>query len=487
MRRYIGYALITIAILTGIVWGVSQFIQPILPAYFNNNLILVIGVLFGVVGLLAQLKDVVELFKPDVKSAQQETSKQRNEFSITGPVQINYGDVTNITLNITYLVPSQDKSFTPLMGIKTEVLSQETIIPRQTPPPPREFIGRYQEITALKRILLTQSNKTIVTGLIGMGGIGKTTLASAVANDPEIELAFPDGTLWTSLYESKNTQKILVGWIKALGYSDSIENLEDSHLFDVFQSLVRKRRLLIVVDGADKDRLSNLDMFIKTLENSIAPNSRMLITSREINLKSVQMLVSLDVLPENEAVKLFERNLGRRIIDDDKSLVAEIVFLLGYHPLAIAISSAHLKTTQMTLSEFRDKLREELEARKELSLDEVRTTSIKQALNFSYDHLTISEQTRLRVLFVFSNDELFDHIATSFVWHVSQRTAKKTLISLYRHGFITANQQAYNLHPLIQSYVQDLISHASLKEKRLAQQGYKKYLLIKNTKRKSKR
>ena len=486
MRRYVGYALITIAILTGIVWGVSQFVQPILPAYFNNNLILVLGILIGVVGLLAQLKDVVELFKPDAKSVPQ--NKQRNEFSITGPVQINYGNVTNITLNVTYLISSQDKDFLSISETKTDSKSQEKAfpVPRQTPPLPREFVGRYQEITALKRILLTQSKTVTVTGLIGMGGIGKTTLANAIARDLEIEGAFHDGTLWTSLYDSSDVQEILIRWIRALGYEGNVDNMNENMLLNLFRHINKDRRLLLVVDGADQDRRADPYRFLKMLESSISPKSRMLVTSREINLPGVQTLVSLDLLPENESKKLLEKTAGRNFVNDEKIIVGEIVFLLGYHPLAISLAGGLLRANQnMTLEEIRDQLKVQLKTAKDMSLDNIRRVSIKKALDRTYKTLlTPSEQSKLLALSVFAGDASFDQNAASYVWDVSNQVGKRTLDKFSSLGLLAFKNERYVLHSLIQAYINDLVAKETRKKLlEKAQQGYLQYLKIQNAKK----
>lgn len=60
-RRNLGIALILISLLTVIVWGVSQFIQPILPDRLNSSLILFFAAILAVSGFLANLKDIIEL------------------------------------------------------------------------------------------------------------------------------------------------------------------------------------------------------------------------------------------------------------------------------------------------------------------------------------------------------------------------------------------------------------------------------------------
>lgn len=79
MVRLLGYAFILIGALTIIVWAVSQFMQPILPASINNGGILFFAALLSVLGAIAAFKDTVEFLqlfssKPSSKHIEQPKS-----------------------------------------------------------------------------------------------------------------------------------------------------------------------------------------------------------------------------------------------------------------------------------------------------------------------------------------------------------------------------------------------------------------------------
>jgi hypothetical protein len=61
-------------------------------------------------------------------------------------------------------------------------------VPRQIPPPPKDFKGREEEIAD---ILSNFEKGATITGLRGMGGVGKTALALVLAD--KIKSKFPDG------------------------------------------------------------------------------------------------------------------------------------------------------------------------------------------------------------------------------------------------------------------------------------------------------
>ena len=71
------------------------------------------------------------------------------------------------------------------------------------PPPPALVIGREVDISELKtRLGITPGGlKRKLTIIRGWPGVGKSTLVSTLAYDPDIARAYPDGVLWTSLGE----------------------------------------------------------------------------------------------------------------------------------------------------------------------------------------------------------------------------------------------------------------------------------------------
>ena len=67
-------------------------------------------------------------------------------------------------------------------------------IPSQIPAPPKDFIGRKKEIDDL---LAGFKSGATITGLRGMGGIGKTTFALVLADG--LKAQFPDGQIFINL------------------------------------------------------------------------------------------------------------------------------------------------------------------------------------------------------------------------------------------------------------------------------------------------
>lgn len=122
------------------------------------------------------------------------------------------------------------------------------------PARPVLLTGRNEDLAALKiRLGITTGGaKTVapqsITVVRGWVGVGKTTLAAAIAHDPEIDSAFPDGILWISLGAEPNILAGLAAWGRSLG------NLTLTHALDAREAsyqlaaLLRNKRMLLVID-----------------------------------------------------------------------------------------------------------------------------------------------------------------------------------------------------------------------------------------------
>ncbi|MFM7906943.1 MAG: trypsin-like peptidase domain-containing protein, partial [Microcystis sp.] len=72
----------------------------------------------------------------------------------------------------------------------------------QAPPKPSYFVERPEVSIELKKLLLSEiTEKTgtlVISAIYGLGGIGKSTLAAALAQEKEVKAFFPDGIFWAT-------------------------------------------------------------------------------------------------------------------------------------------------------------------------------------------------------------------------------------------------------------------------------------------------
>lgn len=118
-------------------------------------------------------------------------------------------------------------------------------IPQQ---PTHPLVGRANDIEALKQQLWENGNASL-SALNGLPGIGKTTLAVALAYDEEVRDYFSDGILWAGLGPNANISNILSRWSRLLGLALE-EQTDYAAWTQALRTAIGSRRMLILIDDA---------------------------------------------------------------------------------------------------------------------------------------------------------------------------------------------------------------------------------------------
>ncbi|GMH21688.1 hypothetical protein Nepgr_023530 [Nepenthes gracilis] len=180
--------------------------------------------------------------------------------------------------------------------------------------------------------------------IVGMGGIGKTTLARKIYNDPTVNDHFRCRA-WVFVSEEYDTHEVLIGIIRSVRAAADLESLEkkkDQELKDMLSKYLKGQRYLVVMDDIWKPGMWDE---VKACFPDSANQSRIMITSRN---KDVAVAVSptsphfLRPLTDEEGWKLFSKkvfwreacprdleNLRRKFVSKCKGLPLSIVVLAG--------------------------------------------------------------------------------------------------------------------------------------------------------------
>jgi non-specific serine/threonine protein kinase len=276
---------------------------------------------------------------------------------------------------------------------------------------PNTFIGREKELARIGE-LLGNPNIRLVT-LVGIGGIGKTRLATQTAF--EVLEGYPDG-VWMVELASLNEADLLPQQIASVLGVSAQEAQEGHNETDVLVEYLRNKNLLLVIDNCEHLIEACAEFTEKLLKG--CPNVKLLATSREdirISGETVFHVSPMDLPPEDtpdeileayEAIHLFvERATAVRhrfkLTQENREAILQICQRLDGIPLAIELAAARIKviSPEQIASRLEDRF-QLLSAGSRTALP--RHQTLKATMDWSYNLLSEIERALFRQLAVFS-------------------------------------------------------------------------------------
>ena len=116
------------------------------------------------------------------------------------------------------------------------------------PPLPPLVVGRERALQNLKERAGIGGELRPATVVQGWPGVGKSTIVAALAHDPDIAQAFPDGVLWTSLGEAPNLLAELMMWAEALHLTSPGQVPQLEMITAQLNAVLRDKRMLLIID-----------------------------------------------------------------------------------------------------------------------------------------------------------------------------------------------------------------------------------------------
>jgi len=300
--------------------------------------------------------------------------------------------------------------------------------------PVGDFVGREKEIAELTETLRGGTSAAI-SGISGMGGIGKTELVLYVAN--QLRDAYPDAQLVVDMRGTddppRDPSDALAACVRAfVGIEKKLPD-DPEELTRLYRNALEGKRALILLDNAhDSAQVRPL----------LPPaGSALLITSRNAITLPRMRRVTLEQLSPAEARELLT-GITPRVPED---VADQICFLCGYLPLAIRAAGSLLDVTiDLDPAVYAAQLRDE-RRRLELIGAEGVDTSVEASLGLSYARLSPDAARVFRQLAVFP--VTFDAAAEEAV---CEDPGHKHLTDLLRRSLVLYNPDTrrYRLHDL---------------------------------------
>ncbi|XP_072986128.1 putative disease resistance protein RGA3 [Typha latifolia] len=286
-----------------------------------------------------------------------------------------------------------------------------------------EVIGREDDKKKLIEMLITDNCNEVfsVIAIVGMGGMGKTTLAKFMYDDDRVNAHF-DLKVWICVSDDFDLARLMKSIIELVTESEC-RILELDHLQLKMREALAPRRFLLVLDDVwdeNQRRWEELKMLLKCG----AQGSRVVVTTRSLKVSSIMgswKLYQLNPLSDDHCWSLFREfafDKGRHDQGHLEEIGKEIVKKCGGVPLAAQALGSLMRFKR---NEVDWKLVLESEIWK-LSDDEL---GIIPALRLSYAHLSMQSKQCFAFCSIFPRGHEIE---------------KESLIQLWMaNGFITSN------------------------------------------------
>ncbi len=332
-------------------------------------------------------------------------------------------------------------------------------------PEVRSMVDRTQEIAQLRQWIVTDRAKLVT--ILGMGGMGKTTLSVHVVEQLQAEF---EVVLWRSLSHGPTLEMVLTDCLRRLmahcpptpnsgGAGDGFSEVGDS-LGDQFLQQIRDRRCLVVFDNFESVLTERSECYSQFLHRigETRHQSCILITSREVPQSVLRLegdrvqTLFLTGLSETGGTDLLAQFLLQSSLSQslsqsepiDRVQLAEIVRHYAGNPLALKIVAPSIRdllqgdiTTFLSLMQQGSFWFADLQDLLERQVD--RLSSSEREVMFWLALLrepTKVETLRHRLLSIESKLKLLD-----------------TLDSLRRRSLLDVTPNGYTLQPAILEYI----------------------------------
>jgi predicted ATPase len=347
------------------------------------------------------------------------------------------------------------------------------VSPGNLRPQTSSLIGRESEVAELEAAV---RNRRLVT-MTGVGGVGKTRLAIAVA--ARLADEFPDGVWLFELAAVTDPAAVPDAVAAALG----ITQQPGKSVGDSVAAALEGRVRLLVFDNCEHVRDAAAELIEAILAQSAAV--RILATSREgLEVADEQLWavpsLGIDAGADSAAVALFvERahSVAQQFSSatpEDAAAVVEICRRLDGIPLAIELAASRMQS--MTVTELRDRLDDRFRLLVGSRRGLERHQTLRHAVRWSHDLLDDTEKIVLARCSVFAGG--FDLAAASAVGGCDDELATLDVLdALVRKSLLVADRSSgrtrFSMLETIRQFVEEqLVASGSADETRAAHARY---------------
>ena len=246
-----------------------------------------------------------------------------------------------------------DNNVTNIYNDNAQQPFEITATPHNIPAPNTiKFVGRAETIFELNK-QLQENNRLAITAVKGMGGIGKTELATQYSRIYLLINKYQGGICWLRARDEDNIGLQVLRFAQTYLNLNPPDNLnlqqQVKFIWSQWQSVIKGKVLIAIDDMTDYEEI----------EPYLPPqpsNFKILITTR-LNTEYIPS-IPLDVLKQEDAIELLKKWIGEEKINEQIKDVEELCWRLGNLPLALNLVGRYVQKRKISIKELLSRLEE---------------------------------------------------------------------------------------------------------------------------------
>lgn len=331
-------------------------------------------------------------------------------------------------------------------------------VPAQLPSA-ASMVGRSETARDLLETVTDVTGRTVVIGIDGMAGVGKTTMALHVAYSQRDR--YPDGALYCDLQGHSEAAaplppgQVLGDFLRALGVEAGVIPDATAERSKLLRSTLNGRRVLMVLDNAATSAQ------VRPLLPGAA-DCLVLVTSRSrlagLAVHDHARLLTLDPLEDEDALALLRDRVGGSRVDSEPGAAADIVRWCARLPLALAIAAdLAAERPHVALADLAADLAQEPNRLNLLASEEDPRTAVSAAFSRSYATLAAPAARAFRLLALHPGRGISAEAAGALLGTTAE-DARHQLRTLVRAHLLTEpTPHRYGFHDLLLLYAMDKV------------------------------
>ncbi len=340
-------------------------------------------------------------------------------------------------------------------------------VPAQLPLPPAHFTGRPEELALLDSLVSgsEQDRRVTVVVVSGVGGVGKTSLASHWLH--QISDQYEGGALFADLRghvpaDAARPGDVLSAFLRALGTSPEQIPLALDEQAALYRSVTTGHRMIMLLDNAATAAQVRvlLPGPASPVRRGSGPQSRpsLVVVTTRWRIIGLAMdgarFVELGPLDEASATELFGRIAGTGRATAEADAARSVVHLCGKLPLAVCVVAARLAAhANWPVSRVADELLSERNRLGALSIaDDV---SVRTVFDMSYQVLPPEAARLYRLLSLLPGPDFGAGVVAAAL-AVEEESAAQLLDMLAGVSLLQeASDRRYRFHDLVKVHARE--------------------------------